>query len=137
MSEKKIEPSVETKAAEKKVAQKVLNKIVETNVLEANPEAADVISKMLEKAGITDEVLGTVLSEGLSADMELKLNTQGATMTVPDHGNRHKYLLVALELKKYLKDKTVLIQNGIFNDPKIQEDADRILKLRQGLTSNG
>lgn len=133
MSEKKIDPAIDVTVAEKKVAQKVLNKIVETNVLEANPEAADVISAMLDKAKITDEVLGRVLMDLLNADMELKLNTQGATMTVADHGSRHKGLLVALELKKYLKDKTVLIQNGIFNDPKIQEDADRILKLRQGL----
>ena len=118
-------------ATEIKKAEKVINKIIDGEGVDG-----DVITKMLNKANITDDVLGRVLAEGLEANMELKLNTQGATMTVPDMGNRHKYLLVALELKKYLKDKAVLIQNGIFNDPSIEADAKRILALRQG-TSNG
>lgn len=127
------ESSTRVEGKKKRSAQKVLNKIVESNVLESNAEASDVIAKMMEKAGITDDVLGRVLAEGLKSEMTVKLNAQGATLDVADFSSRHKYLLVALELKKYLKDKAVLIQNGIFNDPKIQEDADRILKLRKGM----
>ena len=48
----------------------------------------------------------------------------------PDNKSRLPAIAMILELKKHLKDKSIVTQVGIFNDPKIVGDANRVLSLR-------
>ena len=48
----------------------------------------------------------------------------------PDNRSSLAAIGMILELHKHLKDKSVVTQVGIFNDPKIVSKSERVLKLR-------
>lgn len=124
-------PEVSKKTTEKKV-KKAISLITTSTELEANPTAFGVIEECCRKAGVTTELVYGVLREGLGAVIATENVVDGVVIggDKPDYTTRHKYMLTALELLKHLKDKNVVAMTGIFNDPTIQEDAQRILSLR-------
>lgn len=48
----------------------------------------------------------------------------------PDNKVRLSAICLILELNKHIKDKSVALSVGVFNDPKLVADADRVLRLR-------
>ena len=50
----------------------------------------------------------------------------------PDNKSRLPAIQMILELKKHLKDKSVVTQVGIFSDPEITKRAERIIAGRHG-----
>jgi rRNA processing protein Krr1/Pno1 len=48
----------------------------------------------------------------------------------PDNKTRLAAIALLLELHKHIKDKNVVTQVGIFNDPRVVAEADRVLALR-------
>ena len=48
----------------------------------------------------------------------------------PDNRVRLAAITLLLELRKHIKDKSVITQVGIFNDPRVAEEAKWVLKLR-------
>ena len=120
-----------SKSKAKKV-NKAISLINSSTELEANPSAVGVIEECCRKAGVTTELVYSVLKEGLEATIPTGNIVNGVIEggERPDYNVRHKYMLTALELLKHLKDKNVVAVTGIFNDPTIAEDAKRILDLR-------
>lgn len=125
---------VNKKTTEKKVS-KAISLINTSTELEANPTAVGVIEECCRKAGVTTELVYSVLYGGLKAAIPTEKVIDGMVVAgeIPDYNVRHKYMLTALELLKHLKDKNVVAVTGIFNDPTIHEDAARILDLRRGM----
>lgn len=130
---------VNKKTAEKKVS-KAISLITSSAELSANESALGVIEECCRKAGVTTELVYGVLREGLGATLDSEVVNNEGTVTnglKPDYSTRHKYMLTALELLKHLKDKNVVAVTGIFNDPDISADAERILSLRRGINGKG
>ena len=126
---------VNKKTTEKKVS-KAISLITSSAELSANESALGVIEECCRKAGVTTELIYSVLKDGLQASIATERVVNGVIEAgeVPDYNVRHKYMLTALELIKHLKDKNVVAVTGIFNDPTINEDAQRILNLRRDIT---
>lgn len=126
---------VNKKTTEKKVS-KAISLITSSAELSANESALGVIEECCRKAGVTTELIYSVLYDGLKATIPTEKLVDGMVVvgSVPDHNVRHKYMLTSLELIKHLKDKNVVAVTGIFNDPTIHEDAARILNLRRDIT---
>ena len=126
---------VNKKTTEKKVS-KAISLITSSAELSANESALGVIEECCRKAGVTTELIYSVLKDGLQASIATERVVNGVIEAgeVPDYNVRHKYMLTALELIKHLKDKNVVAVTGIFNDPTIHEDAQRILNLRRDIT---
>ena len=126
---------VNKKTTEKKVS-KAISLITSSAELSANESALGVIEECCRKAGVTTELIYSVLKDGLQASIATERVVNGVIEAgeVPDYNVRHKYMLTALELIKHLKDKNVVAVAGIFNDPTIHEDAARILNLRRDIT---
>lgn len=69
-----------------------------------------VFKDTLEKLGISDEKLATVLGEGLEATKPIVMGIKSEESfvdVIPDHPTRHKFLETALKLKGYSKDEGV------------------------------
>jgi len=65
--------------------------------------------EIMEKHGITDDKLSTVLNEGLAATKAVVMGTKSEESFVdiqPDFAIRHKYLETALKLKGHTKEST-------------------------------
>jgi len=65
--------------------------------------------EIMEKYGITDDKLSTVLNEGLTATKAVvmgKESTESFVDVQPDFAIRHKYLETALKLKGHTKEST-------------------------------
>lgn len=123
-----------------KKSNKALKSIVSSvGELEANPSVLNVIEQCCKDAGVTTELVYGVLREGLTATIPTESVVDGVIESgeKPDYNVRHKYMLTALELLKHLKDKNVVAVTGIFNDPDISADAERILSLRRGINGKG
>ncbi len=133
-------PTAELLSSSKK-SNKALKTIVSAvGELEANPSVLNIIEECCRKAGVTTELVYGVLREGLGATLDSEVVNNEGTVTnglKPDYSTRHKYMLTALELLKHLKDKNVVAVTGIFNDPDISADAERILSLRRGINGKG
>ena len=119
-----------------KKTDKAISLITSSAELSANESALGVIEECCRKAGVTTELIYSVLKDGLQASIATERVVNGVIEAgeVPDYNVRHKYMLTALELIKHLKDKNVVSVTGIFNDPPIHEDAARILNLRRDIT---
>lgn len=128
-----------TEKSTKKKVNKAITLINSSMELEANPSASSVIEECCRKAGVTTELVYGVLREGLTATIPTESVVDGVIESgeKPDYNVRHKYMLTALELLKHLKDKNVVAVTGIFNDPDISADAERILSLRRGINGKG
>lgn len=81
-----------------------------------------------DRAGVTLERVYRRLGELLDATMVVK--TRYEEMECPDNRTRLAAVQLVLELRKHIKDKNVVTQVGIFNDPKVVEEAERVLRLR-------
>lgn len=112
-----------------KKAEKALENILSSKELERNSSAENMIDECCRKAGVTTDVVYGVLSDGLKATYPMQ-DKFGEIHIIEDFSTQHKFMLTALELMKHLKDKTVIAQLGIFNDPSIEQDAMRVLALR-------
>jgi len=108
------------------------------------PDRAVVSTKgfqeLLKEAGVTDEKISQVMSEGLAAIKPLFKNNNATGNVeqigeVPDHAIRHKYLETAIKVKGYsvepnLPKGNTYIQNNINpSAPSAKELAEETLKL--------
>lgn len=61
--------------------------------------------ELLEKAGVTDDKLATVINEGLNATKVMVIGKESSESFVdvqPDHPTRHKFLETSLKLKGHI-----------------------------------
>lgn len=62
-------------------------------------------AKILEKAGITDDILARKLNEGMEANATAFVKGEGFIQTdFPDHNTRHKFIETNLRLRGHSKD---------------------------------
>ena len=85
----------------------------------------------LNKVGATVEKACKVLNDMLTANT-MTLDKYGEEHIDADHRVRHLGALTVLEIHKVIKDKSVSTSIGIFQDPTIIADSERILKIRNG-----
>lgn len=93
--------------------------------------ASDTPLEFIEKAGI--DLLAIYKGLGyiaLNADIMAKDRDGDVFVLGADNRSRIMASTLLLELAKHIKDKSVITQVGIFNDPKIVEEANRVLALR-------
>jgi len=83
-----------------------------------------------ERVGLTLERVYRRLSGLMDAKMVQR--SGGAEYEVPDNKTRMVAVQLVLELRRHIKDKTNAVSVGIFNDPRLAEDASRVLSLRGG-----
>jgi hypothetical protein len=83
-----------------------------------------------ERAGVTLDKVYRRLGELLDATTLVKMGYE--QMEVADNRTRMAAVQLILELRRHIKDKSVVTQVGIFNDPKVVEEAERVLRLRGG-----
>jgi len=82
-----------------------------------------------ERAGISLSAVYGRLSELMSSTTVIK--TRYDEMEVPDNKTRLAAVTLVLELRKHIKDRGVVTQVGIFNDPRVVAEAERVLGLRR------
>jgi len=89
----------------------------------------------IEKAGI--DLLAIYKGLGniaLHADIMAKDRDGDTFVLGADNRSRIMASTLILELAKHIKDKNVIVAQGIFNDPKLvaqaQENSDRVLELK-------
>jgi hypothetical protein len=102
-----------------KSVSKIIDKIA---ISELSPE------RCCEDAGITLPLVYSTLGELLVATTTTR-NRYGES-THPDNRTRMAAVQLVLELRKHIKDKNVVTQVGIFNDPRVVAEAERVLGLR-------
>ena len=116
--------SEEALIPDKKISLKKIDQVVTAMELtEKTPE------ECCEKVGLTLDKVYTRLGQMLDAEAPFNDKYQGAVM-YPDNRVRLAAITLILELRKHIKDKSVITQVGIFNDPRVAEEAKRVLKLR-------
>ena len=85
------------------------------------------IAELMDKAGLTDDVLAQKIIEGINAKETKIFQFKGSvveTRDVIDYGIRHKYISTALEVKKHIKAKedkkplTVILRFGYRRRPE-------------------
>jgi hypothetical protein len=81
-----------------------------------------------ENAGLTLERIYNKLSSLLDAKMLIK--TRYDEISVDDNKTQMAAVQITLELRKHIKDKTTVTQVGIFNDPRVVDEAQRVLGMR-------
>ena len=104
---------------------KIKNIVADMVITDDTPEAC------CERAGLTLERVYNRLAGLIDAKMVLR--SGGAEYEVPDNKTRMVAVQLVLELRRHIKDKSVVTQVGIFNDPKVVAEAERVLRLRDGL----
>lgn len=93
----------------------------------AKPKLQSALEAAMEKAGITDETLATVIKEGLAADKVVAhvVNKEGLPDLIerPDHAVRHKFAETAIDVKGTKAAKKVQVSgfddllNTLDDDP--------------------
>ena len=71
--------------------------------------------ELMEKTGLTDNILQNKLLEGLGSNKPVVMGKE--LIDYPDHGTRHKYLETALKVKKHLNNEPQF--NTQINDYKV------------------
>ena len=104
-----------------------LNKI--RSVVEVISTTDETPEGCCERAGITLERVYKRLGGLMDAVMIQR--SGGAEYEVPDNKTRMVAVQLVLELRKHIKDRNVVTQVGIFNDPKVVAEAERVLGLRR------
>jgi hypothetical protein len=84
-----------------------------------------------EAAGITLQRVYDRLSDLMDAETFAKDRDGDSICLGPDNRTRMAAVMLILELRKHIKDKNVVTQVGIFNDPQIVAEARRVLALRE------
>ena len=121
MEEKSIVPATEELPSIKKI-ETVVSKMASGEI---TPE------ECCERAGITLDSVYASLSNLMKAEMPVK--TRYDFEMFPDNRVRLAAVQLVLELRKHIKDKSVVNQVAIFNDTKVEAEAQRILAMRGGL----
>ncbi len=88
--------------------------------------------EVLNKKGATVEKACGVLNDMMTAETVLMDKDTGELHKTPDHRVRHLGALTVLEIHKVIKDKSIQTSIGIFQDPTIIADAERVLKIKNG-----
>lgn len=102
-----------------------LNKVVDKIILSDTPE------EYCKRAGIDLLNIYKELNEiALHADIMAKDRDGDTFVLGADNRARMTAIALILELNKHIKDKSVVTQVGIFNDPNIVAEANRVLNLR-------
>lgn len=87
--------------------------------------------KYIEKAKIDLVCLYQELNKiATGAELYAKDRDGEAIVLGPDNKARISAIALLLELAKHIKDKSTAVSVGIFNDPAIVSEADRVLGLR-------
>ena len=93
--------------------------------------ASDTPDSYIESAGIDLlEIYKELGNIALHADIMAKDRDGDTFVLGADNRARMTAIALILELKKHIKDKSVVTQVGIFNDPNIVAEAQRVLALR-------
>ena len=93
--------------------------------------SSDTPLEFIEKAGIDLlEIYKGLGDIALHASIAAKDRDGDIIDMGPDNRSRIMASTLLLELAKHIKDKSIVTQVGIFNDPKIVEEANRVLALR-------
>lgn len=98
------------------------------DIVASIPDAEMTPEQCCEKAGLTLDVIYSTLAEMMKAETCIK--SRNEELWIPDNRTRMAAVALTLELRKHIKDKTTVTQVGIFNDPKVIEEAQRVLALR-------
>lgn len=93
--------------------------------------ASDTPLEYIEKSGIDLlEIYKGLSYIALHANIMAKDRDGDVFELGADNRSRIMASTLILELAKHIKDKSVVTQVGIFNDPKIVEEANRVLALK-------
>jgi hypothetical protein len=92
------------------------------------------ISK-LNNVGATIEKSCKVLNDMLTAN-SVVVDKYGEEHITADHRIRHLGALTVLEIHKVIKDKSISMSMGVFQDPTIIADSERILNIKNGKKNN-
>jgi hypothetical protein len=114
----------------KKLSLNKIEKIVDAvSVSERTPEEYCV------KAGIDLLAVYKTLGEiALRANITAKDKYGEVIELGADNRARMAAIALILELNKHIKDKNVVTQVGIFNDPRVIEEANRVLGLKNRMS---
>jgi hypothetical protein len=104
--------------------------MLDKNIKRNNTLDMDDPIDILNKKGATVDKACEVLADMLSATTFQK-DSMGRISDVPDHKVRHLGALTVLEVQKVIKDKGIITNVSVINDPTIMADAERIIKLRK------
>lgn len=100
-----------------------------------NPEFQSVMTKALEKAGISDTILAKKIKEGMSATKPVQVGSgEYATYeTIDDHPTRHKFIVTALQVKGHIKTTGDVNTQVNVDNSKTQIFADLIPETVEGM----
>ncbi len=104
-------------------------------VLAPDGNPTEVAISSLNNVGATIEKACKVLNEMLTANT-MTLDKYGEEHIDADHRVRHLGALTVLEIHKVIKDKSTNVSLGIFQDPTIIADSERILNIRNNGKKN-
>lgn len=94
--------------------------------------------KYIEKAGIDLVELYKELDRIATKAMVFAKDRDGFAVELgEDNKARIAAIALLLELAKHIKDKSAVLSVGIFNDPNVVREAERVLKLKERMGGGG